>query len=413
MNANLGDKFFPRLTPAAADCLRRLQRLASARAAGLFLVGGSVRDLLMDRLNQDIDLALEGDAIGLAQEFAAEAGLDCLVHPAFHTATLRGEGFAFDLAMARREFYPRPGALPIVHPASIIDDLGRRDFSINALALPLNAEDAALIDPFQGQRDIEEGIVRVLHEQSFQDDATRILRAVRYAHRLHFRIEEQTLSWLHRDVAYLQTISADRLRYDFIRLLEEDAPEAALQMLSDLGALAQLHPSLAFDGALAAAFAKAREQPVVEPSPSLYLALLASRLSPGQVHELAERLSLNKGQRQIVEGVARLHQRAANFSPALSAAQIAEMLEPFPLEAIAAFALTTADATAASQSRHYLEVSRHLRTVLSGEDLLRLGVAPGPQVGKVLRELRSARINGQVRSRDEEIALVRKLTSPG
>jgi len=404
--SNLSAKLYAALSPAATAALDALRSEATRRRLLLYLVGGSVRDLLLGRLGLDLDFAVQGDAPALAQAVAQALRLPVTVHTTFQTATLNGGGFSLDVAMSRSETYPHPGALPVVHAAGIEADLRRRDFTVNAMALPL-APEGQLIDPLGGQRDLATNRLRVLHERSFQDDATRILRSARYAIRLSFAVERQTLAWLRRDVVYLETISGERLRYELERILQEERPEAALALLQRWGALRYLHPRLRFGAAEARAFASVREQGGPD-SPELYLALLAQRLVLEEAAEMATRLSLPKQQRKVVEASAELRSRAARLlRGGLSAGELAEALDAYPTEAVWALALSYR--VPEERLLRYLREQRQVRPQLTGADLARLGVPRGPQMGELLRRLRRARIEGEVRTREDEEALVRRL----
>src|SRR3990170_552990 len=234
---NFIDKLNAALPTAGRQALDALSRAARASSLSLYAVGGSVRDLLLERPTLDLDLTLEGDAPALARAVAASLpNVRCTVHPAFGTATLKGTGFRIDVASARAETYERPGALPTVRPGSLRDDLFRRDFTVNAIALALSGDlTGGLIDPFHGEADLETGLLRVLNQASFRDDATRILRGARYEARLAFRFEPQTLRWLRRDVRYLDAISGPRLRDELLRALREPQPERILLRLEEVG----------------------------------------------------------------------------------------------------------------------------------------------------------------------------------
>ena len=183
------DKLLASLPKEQVNALSRLIELANQRGTAIYLVGGPVRDLLLDLLPGDLDVAVEGDAIDLATHLAAAADLRIVRHARFGTATVSGDGAHIDLAPARSETYEAAGALPTVHPSSIDDDLHRRDFTVNAMAFALNGNAVGrLLDPAGGRANLDAGLIRVLHDASFQDDATRILRAARYEARLGFRI---------------------------------------------------------------------------------------------------------------------------------------------------------------------------------------------------------------------------------
>jgi len=208
-SANLLTALRGRLSAPDRAVLDAAIRLAEGRAVALYLVGGSVRDLLLEREQLDLDIAVAGDAIDLAQALAAAADGRVAVHPSFGTASVKGPFFSVDLAQTRAEEYPHPGALPVVRPASLEEDLARRDFTVNAMALRLTRPQAGrLVDPHAGRQDLERRAIRVLHDGSFRDDATRMLRAVRYEGRLSFRLEDGTARLLDRDRRYLDTKAA-------------------------------------------------------------------------------------------------------------------------------------------------------------------------------------------------------------
>jgi tRNA nucleotidyltransferase (CCA-adding enzyme) len=375
----------------------------------LYLVGGGLRDLVLRRGQVDIDLVGEGGMRSLGEAAAAAAGGRWVEHRAFGTGTVEGRDFRLDLAMARAERYARPGALPKVRPASIGEDLARRDFTMNAMALALcGRQRGQLLDPFDGMGDIARRLVRVLHDRSFIDDATRILRAVRYETRFSFDIEEKTLALLERDLAYLDTISGARLRHELLRLLAEGEPEKGLLRCQELGVLAAIHKALRFDDELAAAFRRARRAGRAPPQPELYLGLMGTRLSPADGEAVARRLALSKRQRQVLEGAADLAQLLPWLSRAdIRPSQVVERLEPYPLSAVEAWALVALQSAAREKFAHYLGEWRYVKPFLDGRALGRLGIARGPLMGDVLRLLKAARLDGQASSRQEELELVR------
>ncbi|HEU4760449.1 MAG TPA: hypothetical protein VFT91_10785 [Dehalococcoidia bacterium] len=409
---NLIDKLSAHLSPPARRALHTLTSLARRRRLALYLVGGAVRDLLLGADTLDLDLTLEGDAPSLAREAAAALGARCVVHPAFLTATLKGEGFVLDLATARTETYARPGALPAVSPASIREDLLRRDFTVNATALPLTGPRRGhLVDPAGGRADLEAGLLRVLHERSFVDDATRILRAARYELRFGFRLGERTLAWLKRDAAYLATISGARLRQELARIFAEREPEPALLRLDHLGALTAVHPSLTFDAEQAAALARLRSLDRDVPHAAAW-ALLAWALDEGQAAALAGRLALTRPQAQALCALPRLRALAPDLvGPDLRTSQAVEALSPYPAPAVWALAAATSSDIVRDRCLAYLRHFRYAKSSLDGHALLALGVAPGPAIGDVLRRLKVAKLDGEVKSRRDEERLVRSLLS--
>ena len=411
--ANLIDNLNRALPAAARKALAAIVQDAQGEALAIYLVGGSVRDLLLNRPTLDVDLTLEGDAPALARRVAIGLGdVRCIVHSAFGTATLKGADFRLDVATARVETYERPGALPSVRPGSLQDDLFRRDFTVNAIALALTGDQrGAITDPFNGNSDLQAGLLRVLHEASFRDDATRILRAARYGSRLSFRLESNTMRWLRRDVAYLEAISGPRIREELARLWREPQPERILLRLSELDALQAIHPTLSFDASQAEAFAKLREIDAT-PSHTVYLALLAWEASRPEAMVLATRLALNKRETEAVRAVPKVRALERALSAEVRPSLAVKLLSPFPSATVWALAAAGQE-SARQQASRYLRRWRYLKPSLDGHAILALGAIPGPQVGQVLRRLKAAKLDGEVRSRRDEERLARELLHAG
>jgi tRNA nucleotidyltransferase (CCA-adding enzyme) len=405
---NLIDKLERRLPRAQRRALAALSRAADARRLTLYLVGGSVRDLLLDRPTLDIDITLEGDAPALARRVAGRLkGVRCVTHAAFGTATLRADGYAIDLATTRSETYSRPGALPTVRPGTLVDDLYRRDFTVNTMALPLNGPDrGSLVDPFGGRADLEARRLRALHEASFRDDATRILRGARYEARLGLRFQGTTLGWIRRDARYLRFISGPRLRQELLRTFGEPQPGHVLRRLGGLGALAAIDPALSFDAARATAFRRLRDLGG-EGAPACF-ALLAWGLTPRRAGRLAARLALTRREAEAVRAVPAARALAGRLARAKRPSRAVEMLSPLPLPAV--WALAAAGPTPARRlALRYLEGWRRLRTSLDGDDLIAMGAPRGPVIGSMLARLRAAKLDGEAPSRRDEERLARRL----
>jgi tRNA nucleotidyltransferase (CCA-adding enzyme) len=420
------DKFAAALADPAKRFLAELLRIAEPHSAPLYLVGGPLRDLILDRPSLDIDILVEGDAMALARELADAAGARAVTHPAFLTATVRFTGHRLDLITARSETYARPGALPTVRPATIREDLLRRDFTINALALRLTGpENGEILDPTGGLADLDARLIRALHDRSFQDDATRILRAFRYATRLNFEIEPDTLARLKRELRYLDTISGARIHHEFARILAEDAPEKILRRLDEIVALAAVHPTLSFETEHAEAFARLRE---LHPSGARadYWPVLAWHLTEAEAADLARRLALTRTQRATLAAMAALKrlvfpsvaqgpspEPVSLGDPHLKRSALAEVLSSFPLPTLWAFAALTDDPTVRDRLLDYLTKARNQRSRLTGDDLLAMGVPQGPQLGDILRRLRAAKLDGEATSREGEKRLARRLIAEG
>jgi tRNA nucleotidyltransferase (CCA-adding enzyme) len=213
------------LNAALRDAYPELEVVREQAEAPVYLVGGAVRDLLLGRSRADVDLVVEGDAAALAERLGGAAA----EHERFGTVKVEVDGQEIDIAGARTETYPEPGSLPVVAPAEGIEaDLARRDFTINAMAIPI-ADKPRLIDPHGGEEDLGRGLLRVLHPHSFEDDPTRAIRAARYAARFDFELEPETEELLR--VADLTTLSADRRRAELERLAAEGSASRGFELL--------------------------------------------------------------------------------------------------------------------------------------------------------------------------------------
>lgn len=390
------------------EVLVDIGRRAEGLGWSIYLVGGVVRDLLLGRSNLDLDLVTEGDAGALADRLAMDYKVRLVCHRRFGTAKLYFPQFILDIATARTETYSYPGALPMVKPGAIIEDLKRRDFSINAMALCLNpARWGELFDPLGGKEDLDKGLVRVLQPQSFIDDATRILRGIRYEQRLGFKLEDETEKLLRRDVKMLHTISGDRLRHELERILQEDEPEKVLNRAEELGVLEELYPSLKGNGWLKEVFQKAR-QDRRQPSASLYLCLLCYQMTKQDAEGFLKRFNFTQKITQGVLDTLRLKEETARLADKdIKPSVVYELLCGYNNVAVEANLLATKSAVVREHLQVYLSKLRYVKPLLDGLDLVVLGVPAGPEIGKALDTLRRAKLDGAVRTRSDEEEFIR------
>jgi len=384
--------------------------VAAKQGQSLYLVGGVVRDLLLGRTNFDLDLVVEGDAINLAQQLTQIKSGKIIIHPRFNTAKIKWSEWSVDLATARSETYVKPGALPKVEPGAINDDLLRRDFTVNTMAVYLvPSRYGELIDLYGGRSDLEHKLIRVLHEKSFIDDATRIWRGLRYEQRLNFQLEPTTLELLKRDIPMLDTISGDRVRHELELILDEECPEKILRRAEELGVLAQLHPTLQGDGWLAEKFQQARQLSSPDlPPVGLYLALLTYSLSSEENEHLISRLRLPKSIAQIIRDTISIKAKLQSLAnPELTPSHIYRLLHGYSPLAITADSLASDSPVACQNVQLFLDKLRYIKPALTGDDLKRMGVAAGPRIKEILQLLLEARLDGKVTTKQGEEDLVR------
>ena len=405
---NLMERLRGHLTPAAAAALAVCERICRERDVSLFLVGGAVRDLLLERPTVDLDLAVEAEAAPIARALAAATSGRAVLHARFGTASVSGAGFRLDLAQTRRETYAHPGALPSVEPATIAEDLARRDFTVNAMALRLAPVAGELVDPYRGLADLRGRRMRVLHERSFQDDATRMLRALRYAARLGFKVSRGTEALIRRDLRYLDTISGARLRRELALLFEEKGAVAGTRQAARLGVLAAVHPALRLGSATAERWTAALTRHHFAPLDELGFCVVADPQDEATVASLSARLHLTGRREAALFELVRLRGLSAKLAAARqSPAAAADLLDGKTPAAVWALA-TLAGGAAGETCLAYLQGWRHVRPHLSGHDLLALDVPPGAAVGEMLRRLRRARLEGGTRTRADEVEFVRR-----
>ena len=402
------------LRPAELDLLRRASNASADLEIELFLAGGTVRDFLYRRRTADLDIVAAGGGLDFASELAGRLGAEVVAHSQFGTAKLRIEGVEVDLAAARTETYSHPGALPAVSPGTMDQDLARRDFSINAMAVSLGEGSwGDLLDPFQGRADLQSGLIRVLHPDSFQDDATRILRAVRYSRSLGFRIEEETERLLCSGLSYLEAISSDRVRHELERILREPQAAGILLDAQELGVLAAIHPALRVEPAVLKRLGETAAGPGQRNDLRL-LAVFAFSASDSERSGLVERLNMGGRWAAVVRDVGKTRATFVQLEgEKIRPSQVFGLLRGLDPAAIEGCALASGEPVVSERLDLYLTELRHVRPALNGDDLMALGVPEGPLVGQLLQKLLTARLEGLVSTREDEETMVRRSLEGG
>ena len=368
-----------------------------------YLVGGAVRDLLRGEDPKDVDMAVEGDARSAGRAVAERLGSDAREYERFGTATVETPTSTYNFATTRQETYDEPGALPRVAPATLAEDLGRRDFAINAMAVGLSGDDLGhLYDPFGGAADMEAGLVRVLHERSFLDDPTRLLRALRYATRLGFALDPETERLAREAVAAdaLSTVSGARIRDELMDLLRElDAP-SGIERMRDLEIHSALNPELDPDPELVASAALGAAAIGADRGIAALAAL---------IEEAPEKLDLWLGDLHLLAGERDAAARAARVGPRIAMAlrerehspsELRALLGQEPLEALA---LALALRAPSEPILRWVSELRPVRLEISGADLIAAGLPEGPALGRALDETLNRKLDGMVSGREAEL----------
>ncbi len=397
---------------------------ASAGEAGVraFIVGGSVRDLLLGFPVRDIDLSVEGDAEEFARRLVAESGGRIVAHGRFKTASIFfRDGSRLDISTARKEKYKRPAELPEVVSSSIYNDLYRRDFTINALAVGINPGIfGELTDCFNGMEDIERKLLRVLHEKSFEDDPTRIFRAVRFVLRLNFKIEEETKKLLFAAVnaRLCDNLSGRRLRNEIELLLTETDPPSAADKMREYGIHKSIHPGIRVDARTVNSLKKLKHSmflaenagPPVKFKPWLvcFMAMLRG-MEAETLSEISKRLMLSKKEALAVKSLplAAGKAKTLNSVAKLRPSRVYSLLKDAPPELLVLILSMTGAARAEAVLEKFI-YSMGVKTETTGKDLLGMGFKPGPGIESALDGVLKARIDGKVKNKKEETAFILK-----
>jgi tRNA nucleotidyltransferase (CCA-adding enzyme) len=407
------------------ELLKAAGEVADRRSEDVYLVGGAVRDLLLRNPNLDIDLVVEGHGIPFARELAGRyPGCRVRSHEKFGTAVLLfDDGFKVDTASARHEFYAGPGALPTVEMSSIKRDLFRRDFTMNSLAVCLNPDCfGQLLDFFGGARDIKEKVIRVHHSLAFVEDPTRILRAMRFSSRFGFSVGKHTVELLKRamKMQVFDKVEGKRLLNELIHIFDEKSPLSTLALMERYNLFKALHSKLDFD-------ARARELTEstgevlswwrylftgesIEPWIVYFHALTESQ-ADGDLRDIMQRFSVPGSKREhILAERERSGKAMAAFARGMvrTPAQVVEQLEHFDLETLLFMMAKTSREHTRKSVSEFINDFRYVKPELTGRDLQSMGYEPGPKFGEMLSELRNARLNGIVRTEEDERRFIRE-----
>lgn len=415
-----------RLPARVAKLVHVISDIANKSGCTAYLAGGFVRDLLLRIPNMDLDVVIEGDGMDFAKKLASRLSGRARVHEKFKTAVVVAPGgLKIDVATARMEYYTHPAALPIVEMSPIRNDLYRRDFSVNAMAIRLNgARPNVLLDFFGGQTDIKDKVIRVLHNLSFVEDPTRVFRAVRFESRYGFTIGRQTLTILKHAVQHelFNRLSGSRLFAEIRAILNERRPSAALKRMKELGLLRFIHPNLSFgpDGErlmddmedMLIWMGLAFPLKPMERWPARLLVIL-DPLSGGEVVEMMETFHSS---RKILRDAIRRREfaeraleylSAVGFAPSPSA--LRELFHQADDEALLYLAAKSRNKSVTSAVTRYISEYAGVKPFVTGEDILAMGVKASRKVGDILKEIFSAQLDKKVAAREDALQMARRL----
>ena len=432
---NLAKKMASLLPRDIVALLKKIGRISNAAGYSAFVVGGLVRDLILGARNLDLDIVVEGEAIALGHALARELGATIVVHKKFGTCSVvTKEHLKIDLATARRETYEKPAALPTVEFGPLKDDLIRRDFTINAMAVSINRESfGQLIDFFGGRRDLAHGRIKVMHDGSFIDDPTRIFRAVRFEQRFGFAIDHHTEELIKNalEQSMFERVEPQRIRDELVLILKEREPLKAVRRMAELDELRFIHRALTLDSDVVSLlgavddtcrwYDRSRFKKRAVERWLICLMALFEDLTYGQVSAICNRFVFRASETARMLSCKRYAKRAAvalASTSALVPSRIYRILEPLSFEVIlfmmAHTALIRSRAEAArvrTRITDFLKRYNGTKIKIRGDDLKAMGLKPSPGFKVILEKVLYAKLDGQVSTKKEEAAFAKKLVA--
>lgn len=386
--------------------LRQISKIGHNRKTQLFLVGGAVRDTILGVLPTDFDIvAVAGgmDAIAFARHVVDAIGGEIVKKTEFGTCTVKIRDQSFDFSTTRREKYSEPGALPTVEFSGLYDDLTRRDFTINSLALSLNLDNFGELFQWGSNslKNLNDGIIEIYHSDSFRDDPTRIFRAFRYAKRLGFTVSEKTMSCIERDKHFISKLSGDRIRHELEKIFEEECAYEILGELDRMGILKEIHLDLSFNNS------NTELSYECEPWTRTFGSIIHNITNETGI---SERLNLSAEWRKFARDIAYLNRSQIGLGKLEKRSSVYKALKGVSLDAIR-FCMFHWDKAGGRQASYsaslYTSWDRDIKTSLNGNDLAEMGLQ-GKEIGEMLRVLLYAKIDGKVSTRGQERDWVEK-----
>lgn len=403
------------LPPYMRGILKKCSLIADKLGVNIFLIGGFVRDLILNIENLDLDLVVEGDGILFALALAKATKSKIITHEKFKTAIVFTKYCKVDIASTRVEFYTRPAALPVVWGSTIKQDLYRRDFTINALAVEINKEGfGKIIDYFGGQRDLKDGVIRVLHNLSFIEDPTRIFRAIRFEQRYHFKMDNNTenllIKALHGNI--FNEVTNERIREEIILILSEEKPLPALKRMSHLNILKVIHKNICLNEKIINSLQEAavliiEYKKLIGRKKALkwviYFMILLSQLKSAEIEEIALKFKLPL---DIAKKIQLDKSRAAYLIKRLSQKEIKKseiyrLLNSLSTEALIYLMVRSNMRAVKQKIEAYLTLLSNIKFIVTGNDLTKWGYEPGPFYKEALAALEDAQINGIIKTKEE------------
>jgi len=419
-------KYLKRLPKEIQDLISQASDSAYSNNMSVYLVGGFVRDLILGVKNLDLDIVVEGDGIKFAEVLSQKLNVGLIRHRRFGTATVILKKYLkVDIATARQEYYPQPAHLPEVTRGVLKDDLARRDFTINAMAISINRQDfGRFVDCFGGRQDLANKKIRILHNLSFIDDPTRILRAIRFEQRYNFKIEPKTLNLLREanGLNMLERVSRERLRDELILILEEGHPLKPLNRTKELIGFDFINSGLSLSKKTLV-FLRSVESQISwfkKKYPKrrnldawlIYFIGLIDQLNINNIKLICKKFAFRRGEEKRILIYKKLNPKFIKelSRDKIKASRVFSFLEPLSYEVIILIKAKFKNSNLRKNIEDFLEIYNGTRLYISGADLHKLGLTPGPYYQKIFHRVLNAKLNGLVKTKKEELGLINRIT---
>ena len=404
------------------ELLIKIGQIANKQELKAYIVGGFVRDLLLEKANFDIDIMVEGDAIPFATAVGQELNAECKLIERFHTAHIYYQNLVIDFSSARKEFYPRPGALPEVSFSTIQDDLFRRDFTINAMALSISPDKPfELIDLFNGEQDLNSGIIKILHSRSFLDDPTRLYRALRFADRFKFILEPKTEMQFDKalKLSYPSSLSTKRIAAEIEKCFLEKRPLALLTKYQNTGLLTYYHksfveyarPDFKFSLVPATVTRLRSKFPSISES-AVFWSLLLSNIHLEEAKPLLNNSGLSHAvSSQVLNAIGEWQILISKLIIANNKLDIYNALKNSCPESLALLYLKNKNKDVENKLTLYINELAAIKPSITGKDLIEIGIEPGPQIREIFDKIIKKKLEGSELSRKDELDFARTISN--
>jgi tRNA nucleotidyltransferase (CCA-adding enzyme) len=425
---NLKNLLRERLPDTHLEIIKQVGEVADESNLSVFMVGGVVRDMILRVTNLDLDVVVEEDGIAFARQLARKVNGRLRSHEKFCTAVVvYPDGFKLDVATARTEFYKHPAALPIVDASSIKQDLYRRDFTVNAMAIRVNQKGfGELIDFFGGQQDIKDRLIRVLHSLSFVEDPARVFRAIRFERRLGFRIGNHTLNLMKNTIkqGFCDQLDGQRLLYELKMTFQEADPLPIFERMANMDLLKSVQSGLKNKKLFLKRIKSIKAVldwyhflflPKEPDTTLIYLMGFLQEITPMEVDNLTNRFFFSPHQKEIITTMQKECKRILsllNKKSKPSNTLLFDTLAPLPLEALLFFMALGESEKAPERISRYLTTLEKIKIDITGDDLIKIGLTPGPIFRKIFREIHHQQLEGRLSSRKSQLEYARKHFAP-